>query len=421
MDNEISRPQAILLTNATLYDPAPLGSGSILVKGAKIAAIDERPYGHSEPGVESIDLDGAALGPGLIDLHTHGADGVDLMDGGDAATHMARFVAQHGVTGFVPSTVTASWEATRRAVESVRRAMDVFPGGAPVLGVHGARVLGVHLEGPFLNPERLGAQSPEHCILPTPGNVARLIGLVPGLPAIVTLAPEVEGGIQAIQSLVEAGAVVSIGHTVASAEQSETAFAAGASQVTHLFNGMSPMHHRAPGVVGAALVTEGVRVELIADGVHLHPMAVRIAIAAKGVQGVLLVSDSMAAAGCVDGEYVLGPMKVMVRGGEARLESGALAGSTLTLERAMVNVARWTGAPLGRAASASPSDRGLVASSEQNLGAAWQMASLNPARQLGLGAHLGRIAPGYDADLTAIDASGRVVLTMIGGEIVYRV
>jgi N-acetylglucosamine-6-phosphate deacetylase len=218
------------------------------------------------------------------------------------------------------------------------------------------------------------------------------------MPVIVTLAPEVEGGIQAIQSLVEAGVVVSIGHTVASVEEAEAAFVAGATQVTHLFNGMPPMHHRAPGVVGAALAAGGVRVELIADGVHLHSTTVRMAIAAKGVDGVLLVTDSMAAAGCEDGEYVLGATKVIVRSGEARLESGVLAGSTLTLERAVVNVARWTG----------------------DLAAAWQMASLNPARQLGLDDRLGRLAPGYEADLMALDGYGNVVLTMVGGEIVYR-
>ena len=392
----------MLLTNAMLYAPEPLGPGSILVKGARIAAIGERLAGHPAPGVESVDLGGAALGPGLIDLHAHGADGVELMDGGDAITRMARFVARHGVTGFLPATVTASWEATERAIDGVRRAIAVKAEPAK-----GARVLGVHLEGPFLSPERLGAQSPEHCIPPTPASVARLIDLVRGIPCIVTLAPEVEGGMDAVRALVEAGAVVSLGHSVASAEETEAAFAAGATQVTHLFNGMPPMHHREPGLVGAALTAGGVRVELIADGVHVHPTAVRLAIAAKGVDGALLVTDSMAATGCVDGEYVLGPMKVIVKDGEARLASGALAGSTLTLERAVWNVARWTGGPSG-----SPS--------VQSLGGAWQMASLNPARQLGLDDHMGRLAPGYDADLTAMDGDGNVVLTMVGGEIVYR-
>jgi len=208
----------------------------------------------------------------------------------------------------------------------------------------------------------------------------------------------VQGGLDAIRAFVRAGVVVSVGHTVATAEQAQAAFAAGATQVTHTFNGMPPMHHRRPGVVGTALVTEGVRVELIADGVHLHPTTVRMAIAAKGRDGVLLVSDAMAATGCPDGEYVLGPVKVVVHDGEARLESGALAGSTLTLDRAVSNVARWTG----------------------DLSAAWQMTSLNPARQMGIADRVGRLEPGYWADLTAVDDSGQVVLTVVGGQVVYR-
>jgi N-acetylglucosamine-6-phosphate deacetylase len=380
-----------------------MGSGSVLVDGERIAAIwtEGRDPENEElpPGCRAIDLDGAALGPGWIDLHVHGADGVELMpaDGtleGDAQDavvgRMARFLVRHGVTGFLPATVTASMPATEMAIGRVRRAMLGSTGGA--------RVLGVHLEGPFLSAERLGAQSPEHCVPPTPLAVDHMISLVEGLPCIVTLAPEVPGGLAAIGAFVRAGAVVSVGHTVADTEQAEAAFAAGATHVTHMFNGMPPMHHRRPGVVGTALLAEGVRVELIADGVHLHPTIVRLAIALKGADGVILISDAMAATGCADGDYLLGPVQVSVRGGVARLESGALAGSTLTLDRAVDNVARWT----------------------EDLGEAWQMASLTPARQLGVADRLGRLAAGHLADLVALDVDGQVVLTMVGGEVVYR-
>jgi len=379
----------MLLKNANLYVPEPLGPGSVLVEEDTIAAVYR--IGEALPGgVPAIDLRGAALGPGLIDVHTHGADGADLMDGGDAALRMARFFVRHGVTGFVPATVTAPFEAIADATAAVRDAMGRALGGA--------RVLGVHVEGPFISRERLGAQSPDHAVPPTASAVARMLEIAGDVTRIVTLAPEEVGAIEAIYSLILEGIVVSLGHTVATEAQAQAAFDAGATQVTHMFNGMPPFHHREPGVVGAALMARGVRVEIIADGVHLAPTTVRLALAAKGADGILLVTDSMAATGCPDGEYELGPMKVIVRDGEARLPSGALAGSTLTMERAVVNVARWTDA---------------------GLGGAWQMASLNPARQLGLG-QFGRLAPGYQADLTAIDAAGQVVLTMVDGKVAYQ-
>ena len=379
---------ALLIKNVSLFTPESVGPGSVLVEGAKIAAVYR--IGEPVPAVESLDLSGAALGPGLIDVHTHGADAVELMDGGDAAAHLARFYVRHGVTAFLPATLTESYEAIAGAVESVRQAMREPAGGA--------RVLGIHLEGPFVSPQRLGAQSPEYCIPPLSDSVERLIEIAGDVAKVVALAPEQEGGIEAIARFVECGVIVSLGHTVATAEQALDAFAAGARQVTHLFNGMKPLHHRDPGVVGAALTTKGVMAEIIADGVHMVPMTIRLALAAKGVDEVLLITDSMAATGCEDGEYMLGPMKVYVRNGEARLEAGNVAGSTLTLERAVTNVARWT-------------DAGLAG--------AWQMASLNPARQLRLDDRMGRILPGYDADLTALDASGRVVMTMVGGQVAY--
>jgi N-acetylglucosamine-6-phosphate deacetylase len=396
---------ALLLKNANLFAPRSLGPGSVLVEGAEIAAL--YCIGEETPDVGAVDLAGAALGPGLIDVHTHGADGVELMDGGDAIARMARFYAWHGVTGFFPATVTASLEAVQKAMTGVYGMMSEPTRPHPHTPIpphphtptRGARVLGVHLEGPFISPQRLGAQSPEFCVPPTPEDVARLLEITEGVPRIVTVAPEVEGGLEAIETFVQHGLIVSIGHTVASTEEAEAAFAAGATQVTHMFNGMPPLHHRTPGIVGTALTTDGVMIELIADGVHLHPTTVRMAIAAKGVDGVILITDSISATGCPDGEYVLGPMKVIVKDGKARVESGALAGSTLTLEKAVVNVARWT---------------------DVGLGGAWQMASLNPARQLGMAGHVGRVAPGYDADLMAIDARGQVVLTMVGGEVVYQ-
>lgn len=381
---------SVLLRNVNIYDPEPLGLGHVLIDGGRIEAVYR--LGERTPEGETMDLGAAALGPGFIDVHTHGGDRAEFMDGGDAAARLARFFARHGVTGFLPTTLTAAFEDVERAIEGARRAMAGCTGGA--------RILGVHLEGPFVSPERLGAHSPDFCIPPTGENVERLLDIAGDIARIVTIAPEREGGLAAVGTFTDHGVVVSIGHTVASADQAFAAFGGGARQVTHLFNGMKPMHHRRPGVVGAALTTQGVRAEIIADGVHLAPTTVRLALAAKGVGGILLITDSMAAAGCEDGTYMLGPLEVTVRDGEARLESGTLAGSTLTLETAVMNVARWT---------------------DVGLGAAWQMASLNPARQLGIDDQAGRVAPGYRADLTAIGTGGEVLMTMVGGEVVFQV
>jgi N-acetylglucosamine-6-phosphate deacetylase len=380
---------SLLFKNVSLFVPQSLGLGSVLVENGRVAAVYR--IGERTPRIRSLDLGGAALGPGLIDVHTHGANGADLMDGEDAAVRMARFFARHGVTSFVPATVTASFEAIEKVVRAVRCAMG-YRG-------NGATILGLHLEGPFISPQRLGAQSADHCALPNFGNIHHLLEITGDLAKIVTLAPEIAGAMSAVQTLVRRGIVVSIGHTTATAEQAGQAFDRGAKQVTHMFNGMPPLHHRAPGVVGSALTTKGVMVELIADGVHLAPTTIYLAVAVKGINEVLLVTDSMAATGCADGEYVLGPMKVIVQEGVARLESGVLAGSTLTLEHAVINVSRWT---------------------DVGLGGAWQMASLNPARQLGIANRVGRIAEGYDADLTAIDVSGKVVLTMSRGQVIYQ-
>ena len=209
----------LLIKNVSLFTPEAVGPGSVLVEDGQISEVYR--IGEPIPEVESLDLGGAALGPGLIDVHTHGADAVELMDGGDAAAHLARFYVRHGVTGFLPATLTDSFEAIAGAVESVRRAMRAPAGGA--------RVLGIHLEGPFISPQRLGAQSPEYCIPPMVESVERLIEIAGDVARIVALAPEEEGGIEAIERFVERGIIVSLAHTVATAEQALDAFAAGAS------------------------------------------------------------------------------------------------------------------------------------------------------------------------------------------------
>ena len=375
----------LLLTDCFLYTPEEYGPGEVLVVNGRIAEVARRV--ETRQGAEVVGLEGAILAPGLIDLHVHGGNGVDTMDGeAGAIAGLSAFVAAHGVTGFLPTTVTAPLPEIERALKAVRRAVD---GELP-----GAQVLGVHLEGPFFNRRRAGAQPLNWCVDPARDALQRLLATGEGLIRMMSLAPELPGALAAIETLTQHGIVASVGHTDATYAQAQAAFAAGARHVTHLFNAMSPLHHREPGVVGAALTTDGVMVQLIADGLHLHPATLAVVVRCKGVDEVLLITDAIAGAGLPDGEYTMGRQRVIVRNGEARTPAGNLAGSTLTLERAVANMVRLVGVPLS---------------------SSLQMASLNPARVLGLAQRKGRLAPGYDADLVCLDDDFNVRLTVVGG------
>jgi len=379
----------LLLTDCFLYTPEEYGPGEVLVVNGRIAEVARRV--ETRQGAEVVGLEGAILAPGLIDLHVHGGNGVDTMDGeAGAIAGLSAFVAAHGVTGFLPTTVTAPLPEIERALKAVRRAVD---GELP-----GAQVLGVHLEGPFFNRRRAGAQPLNWCVDPARDALQRLLATGEGLIRMMSLAPELPGALAAIETLTQHGIVASVGHTDATYAQAQAAFAAGARHVTHLFNAMSPLHHREPGVVGAALTTDGVMVQLIADGLHLHPATLAVVVRCKGVDEVLLITDAIAGAGLPDGEYTMGRQRVIVRNGEARTPAGNLAGSTLTLERAVANMVRLVGVPLS---------------------SSLQMASLNPARVLGLAQRKGRLAPGYDADLVCLDADFNVRLTVVGGRALH--
>jgi len=379
----------LLLTDCFLYTPEEYGPGEVLLTNGRIAEVARRV--KTRQGAEVISLEGAALAPGLIDVHVHGSNGLDTMDGeAEAIAKLSAFFAAHGVTGFLPTTVAAPLPQIKRAMNAVRHAVDS--------GLPGAQVLGVHLEGPFFNRQRAGAQPVDWCVDPTEDALQRLLTTGEGLIRMMSLSPELPGALAAIEILTRHGIVASLGHTDANYAQAQAAFTAGARHVTHLFNAMSPLHHREPGVIGATLTTDGVMVQIIADGLHLHPATLALVVRCKGVDEVLLITDAIAGAGLPDGEYALGPQRVIVRNGEARTPAGNLAGSTLTLECAVANMVRLAGV---------------------SLPAALQMASLNPARVLSLEQHKGRLAPGYDADLVALDADFNVRLTVVGGRVVY--
>jgi len=307
----------------------------------------------------------------------------------EALQTMARFYAQHGVTSFLPTTTTAPLPELLAALENVARFCGRSTGGAAILGAH--------VEGPYLNAERRGAQEASHMRPADPAEYRQL--LATGVVRLLTLAPELAENRGLIRDAVAQGIAVAAGHTRASYEEMVQAVELGLTQVTHLFNGMEPLHHRQPGAVGAALALEGLRCQLIADLIHIHPAVLKLAVRAKGTAGIILITDAMSGTGMPDGEYTLGGQRVTVHQGAARIANGALAGSTLTLDRAV---------------------RNIMAAAELPLAEALSMASRVPAQALGLAARKGGLAVGKDADLIAVDQEMRVQLTMVGGALVHR-
>lgn len=354
--------------------------------------IERMGWGSAPPDSAGrrIDAQGAILAPGLVDLHVHGALGYDTMD----ATHeslevMSRFYAQHGVTSFLAATMTDTPEAILAALANVADAMGKGTGGATLLGAH--------LEGPYLDLERRGCHDPS---LVRPAEPAEYTSFfAAGVVRMITLAPEYAQSASLIRAARQAGIAVSAGHTGASYDEMGMAAQRGVTVVTHLFNGMEPMHHRVPGAVGAALRLRSLRCEIIADNLHVHPALLDLACRCKGIDGIILVTDAMRGTGMPDGTYSLGRLTVTVREGAARIEDGTLAGSTLTLDRAVCNMAMATGLSVVEALP---------------------MATRSPARALGVAHRKGKLATGMDADLILADDNMNVSLTMVGGRIVCQ-
>jgi len=327
--------------------------------------------------------------PGFVDIHIHGAFGRDLMDGGAACASVSAGLPRHGCTGYLPTTVSAPWQATLDAVAAFAAAVEHPPAGA--------RPLGIHLEGPFLNPVRRGMQEPAHLRQPAPREADRLLAAGRGRVRTATIAPELPGGLELAARLAAAGVRVAMAHSDASYDEARAAAAAGVRHVTHCYNAMRPLHHREPGLVGAVLDLDELTAEVIADGVHVHPAALRLLWRVKGWRDLTLVTDAMAGAGAAEGIYRFGGQDVRVQAGEARLADGTLAGSVLTMDRAVRFMVE-AGIPAREAVG---------------------MATLAPAEAAGL-PRVGRIAPGCYADLVGLDAGLRVRWTMVGGAVVWR-
>jgi N-acetylglucosamine-6-phosphate deacetylase len=343
----------------------------------------------AETGAAQIDASESTVVPGFVDIHVHGALDCDTMDATPQTLEvMSTFYASHGVTSFLPTTMTETREHIDAALDNIKLMM--------ARGVPGAQILGAHVEGPFLNAKQCGAQSPDLIRPARREEYGRWFDL--GIVRLMTIAPEIAENSAMIEDAQRAHVTLAIGHSDADYATACRSFTQGVTQATHTFNGMRGLHHREPGTAGAVLASDDVVAQVIADNVHVHPGVMKIIYKCKTAERLALITDAIEAVGLGDGTYRLGPQDITVRNGQARTASGSLAGSTLTLDVALRNIMKATGCRLNEAV---------------------EMATLTPARSINVGDRKGNVAPGYDADLTVLNADLEVQSTIVGGKVVY--
>ncbi|MDQ3175157.1 MAG: N-acetylglucosamine-6-phosphate deacetylase [Acidobacteriota bacterium] len=391
-----------LLRNAHIALPDRTArNASILIDDGLIARIVESHKEEEISAGSELDLSGLTLFPGFIDIHIHGAVGVDMMEAtADDLRRVSQFLATQGVTGWLPTLVPAAQEDYESSSTAIEQLMHGQMQAESLHSQEGARVLGVHYEGPFVNALQCGALRSEYFnkysgpadieFLSTPdaGNAVRMM----------TLAPEIEGGLNLIQELNNRGWVVSIGHTRADVDVLDGAFKAGAHHLTHFMNAMAPLHHRSPGPVGWGLSRDDVTCDVIADGIHLDPVVLKLLVKLKTSNRLLLISDAIAASGQGDGEYRIWGETIAVKNGRTQNERGSIAGSVITMLQA---------ARMMRSLGVSETDLA-------------RMTATNPARLLRVDGDCGSIEEGKRADLIALDDAGDVRLTIIGGRVAFQ-
>jgi N-acetylglucosamine-6-phosphate deacetylase len=368
--------------------------GLVVTEGKRIAYAGPRTEWKQPWDGKVNEVTDGWIWPGLIDTHIHGMAGADVMDATpEALTVISQNLVRYGVTGFLATTMTGD---VPHLVQVVRNAAQkAEEEGVPT----GAKVLGIHLEGPWINQAYKGAQNEKFVVNPTLEQVEQIYAAARGWLRTVTIAPELPGAEEAIRFLNGKGVVVSAGHTGARFDQVEDAIKLGVGHFTHCFNAMRGLHHREPGVVGAIMLHDELSTELIADGIHVHPAVMRILHKIKRQNRIALISDAIRATGMGDGEYDLGGQSVRVAGEEATLADGTLAGSILTLNKAVGN---------------------LVTMCEIPLHEAVRMASLTPAEVIGVAGRKGKLQSGYDADLTIVNRKFEVLVTLVEGTVVYQ-
>ena len=377
----------MLLKNCNIVFLNKIEKSSLLIENDIIKEIN--PSETNDTTV--IDCKGLFVSPGFIDIHIHGAGGHDTMDGTfEAINEISKTICKYGTTSFTPTTMTTSADDILKSMISIKK--------AKLEGTDGAIVLGAHLEGPFISPSAIGAQNPNYLIPPSYENFKSMTGDAIDAVVSITMAPEVNGAKELASILSSKGIRCSMGHTKATYEEAIDGIKCGFCHSTHLFNAMTGFTHREPGVVGATFDSD-ITTETISDGIHISYPSLRVAYKQKGTDKTLLVTDAMCACGMPDGTYALGGQPVIAKNGVARLENGALAGSILTLNKAIKNIYDNTDYPLYE----------IV-----------KMASYNGAKYCRVNDRKGQIKENFDADLTIFDENIDVKMTIIGGKIVYN-
>ncbi len=383
----------IVICASRLYTPREeIRDPLVFIDEGSIAAISSRDRKEIPGNATVVDFPGATLAPGFVDIHMHGGAGLDVMRAtADELPQLNTFLTTHGVTGYFPTTVAAPLDEICASLNRLANAIEaerVSSSGDPVQ----ARPLGIHLEGPFLSHKRRGVHPPEYLVEPTLEIFERFWQAARGHVRMMTIAPELPGALEVIAEAARRHVCVSIGHSDAMLDTARAGVRAGARHATHTFNAMRPLDHREPGILGEVLTNSQLSADIIADGIHIAPEIVRLFLQAKGVERTVLITDATAAAGMPDGTYQLGPIQVEVKDGRCTMD-GKLAGSVLTMDRAVRNVMQ-----LG----------------DWSLQDAVRAATLNPAATVGLEQH-GRLAPGAEANIVVLSPDGEVRKTIVRG------
>jgi N-acetylglucosamine-6-phosphate deacetylase len=362
----------------------------LLVQDGMIASVSTLVEREVPRARRVLDLGDSTLVPGFIDMHIHGGAGRDVMDTApDALPAVERLLYTHGVTTYFPTTITAPMERTLRSLEHLGQSIE-RAGESQELR---ARPVGIHLEGPFISHARPGVHPQADLQMPSMSLFEKMWEASRGTVKVMTIAPELPGAREVISEATRRGVCVSMGHSDADLAQAQAGVEAGVRHATHTFNAMRPLDHRDPGIIGEALTDGRISAEIIADGIHVDPLVVRLFLRAKGTDGAVLVTDATAATGMPNGRYRLGSLEVEVKDGKC-LHDGRLAGSVLTMDKAVRNVVKFSNWDLQRAV---------------------RLATLNPARTTGLPGSAGQLVAGAPADIVALNSAGEVVKTIVRG------